>query len=300
MIRSSQLTHASLLVFSSTEGYSVNSSSTSVIGNVTLADMGTLAFNQSDLGISAVFLFIFIVLALFITGMGIHQRIRRERLKRNQQIMIGLILVMLILQSFGLISRIVEDGMVISFIERTNDYVSLNYANNSSVYIDTLIFENSSIILTNVGIGASELIGMNVMNGGEVAFCLSNLSLFLLIMAFVGNVFLETVKLTIGGSETFSKRFKVVNIAFNISTAVFATTFVILSLTISILMPFFSLKVLEDFQVYIYIACFVIFVIQIVLQTIITTVSGLYNDSNDKVNCRQSTPCNQSKKLFSK
>jgi len=38
--------------------------------------MGTIAFNQSDLGITAVFLFIFIVLALLITGMGIHQRIR--------------------------------------------------------------------------------------------------------------------------------------------------------------------------------------------------------------------------------
>ena len=247
-----------------------------IIGNITLAEVGASDFNQADLAISAIFLFIFIVLALLITGMGIHQRMRKDRLKRNQKIMIGLILIMLIVQCIGITSRIVLDGLTLSIISRAEIYISQNYATNSSVYSDTFVFGNSSILLTDAGVKASELIGMNVANTFEVAFCLSNLSLFLLIMAFVGNVFLETVKLA-SGDELFSKQAKTFSIVFNIFTALFATTFVVLAVTISIVMTFFRLRLLEDFQVYIYIAGFLIFAIQIVLQIIATTVSYGYS-----------------------
>ncbi|KAF0977650.1 hypothetical protein FDP41_003642 [Naegleria fowleri] len=110
-----------------------------------------------------------------------------------------------------------------SIVTQARNYVASRYSTNSSLYMETFIYENSSLIITDTNIPYSHLVGMNVANTLELLFTLSNLSVLMFIMCFIGNVFIRTVKLANAQESFLGAGYKTATLIFNVATLIFST-----------------------------------------------------------------------------
>ncbi|KAG2378560.1 hypothetical protein C9374_008199 [Naegleria lovaniensis] len=194
-------------------------------------------------------------------------------MKRNQRIMIGLIVILLIFQVLGLIFRCMSDSIAISVVLQARDYVANHYASNSSLYLETFVYENSSLVINDDSVVPySKLVGMSAMLSFQLFFTLSNMCVLMLIMCFIGNVFIRTIQLT---STQRSSGYKIARVLFNIVTTILSSIVLLVMWSISILNFFADLKLLSDFQLELNLVAFSIFLIQINLQLAATIIISL-------------------------
>ncbi|KAG2378558.1 hypothetical protein C9374_008197 [Naegleria lovaniensis] len=199
-----------------------------------------------------------------------------NNMKRNQCIMIGLILILVIIQVLGLLCRGIWNSISMSIVLQAKDYVANHYASNSSLYLETFVYENSSLVINDGSvIPYSKLQGMSAMLSFELFFTLSNLSVLMLIMCFIGNVFIRTVQMTSTQKSFLGTGYTRARILFNVLTITFSFTVWIVVWIIAIVRYFTKMKLVQDFQMLLCAIGYSIFLVQICLQLAATIVVSI-------------------------
>ncbi|KAG2378559.1 hypothetical protein C9374_008198 [Naegleria lovaniensis] len=259
---------------------------------LTLGQIDQLSFLIPDTIISILITLVLLVVILFIIvfstscwryflGSSSNKRISvgqhpLSNMKRNQRIMIGLILLLLIIQVIGLIFRCICDSVGMSILSQARDYVSNHYASNSSLYLETFVYENSSLVINDGSvIPYSKLLGMSAMLSFELFFTLSNMSVLMLIMCFIGNVFLRTVQLSSTQTTFLGAGYKTARVLFNVVTAILSSIVLLVMLTIAIMFFFTKLNLVPDIHLELSLVAFSIFIVQIGLQLVATIIISL-------------------------
>ncbi|KAG2370717.1 hypothetical protein C9374_002877 [Naegleria lovaniensis] len=244
---------------------------------ITLGQLDKLSFSIPDLILASLLACTLLLVTIFIilfntcwqkkalrSSKGHHHS--ENAMKRNQRIMIGLILLLVLVQALGMTCRCIYTSINMSIVSLARQFVSTHYPTNSTLYMETFLYENSSLIITDANIPYSHLVGMNVANTLELLFTLSNLSVLMSIMCFIGNVFIRTVKLANAQESFLGAGYKTATFIFNVSTVIFSLTVLAVVWTVAIMSSFIRLKLVQDIQIYLYVIGFLIFLFQILLQ----------------------------------
>jgi len=187
--------------------------------------------------------------------------------------MIGLVLVVLLFQLTSMAFRLVSKALATNIRLEMVDFVSSHYSVNSTTYQEMIIYDNSTLTLTQVGIPNARIIAVHATTTMDVFFGLNTIPILLVIMSFVGNVFLNTI-IKIKGQHTTPKSLRMMRIVFNVMTVVFAGSLVLFSTGVAIILMLLEMKIVPLSVAEAFFAIMVVvYTIQVVCQAAFTIVS---------------------------
>ena len=248
--------------------------------NFTLYDMDDDTLTIPRLVISLLFLVTFFTL-IGVVAVFVYTISRgKEVLRPNQKWMIGLLTVLLVFQTIALSSRVVStslyydtNGKLVDFIQ--NQVQAMNQTSDRTQFMldEVFTYRNSSFTTQQAGISYGNVVGIYLTTSIDLFFTLSNLLIIVVIMCFVANVFLTTVRKT-NGSFSSSHTKHIVRL-FNASTTILSIGFFVEVLIIAFCIMFINLRAVEDFQLPLYVVCYVFYLLQIIIQVVVSTVTAV-------------------------
>lgn len=244
----------------------------------TLFDLDDEQVTIPRLAITSIFLVIFLILLMLTIVFLVVSAWKRQVLKRNQKWMIGLLATILVFQTIALSSRLIITSLYFDSDKRLVDYTltqisqsNVTESERSHLLDQVNLYRNITTTTDEAGIPFPNLIVIFLFTSIDIFFTLSNLFITMITMCFISNMFVKTVQLTKGAlaSDHSKKLIK----AFNVITGIFSVFFFAAVLTIVWCLFFINMHVLEDFQMELYLACFVLYLLQMLSQIIVSTVS---------------------------
>ncbi|KAG2388362.1 hypothetical protein C9374_000526 [Naegleria lovaniensis] len=227
-----------------------------------------------NISLSILYILTFLGVMLFVVIFTSLRPVRKQ-MKRNQHKMIMLVFLLCILQCCGLIARLCYDSFNLNMVLRLDHYVQTHYGNNSEILNQFQViysYNNSIVSLEQAGIEFSNFIAMSFFGSAEVVFVLLNLVVMMVVMCFVDNVFLTTVRISSG--MVHSKTIRRVTTLVNVITLVSSLTLVVLIMAAFFFVFFHKLQWIADYQTYFFIAGYVVFVLQIILQVVVSNATA--------------------------
>ena len=242
-------------------------------------DLEPIITSSISIPLNSFFMLLLIGLILFIVFF-LMMRSVRESMKRNQHVMIGSVILLCLVQVSSLVCRTLYDSLNLSMVTQIHSYVYSNF--NESVIVErgfdvTYMYNNS--FLSNIeqaGISQGRYVAMHVFGALELFCALMNCVVMMLIMCFVDNVFLNTVRITSG--LIYSKGVQRATIIVNTITILFSITLSMIIALTCIILILNRLDIVEEYQNYFFIAGYVVFVSQILIQTIVSNVSSFSSE----------------------
>ncbi|EFC36033.1 predicted protein [Naegleria gruberi] len=150
--------------------------------------------------------------------------------------------------------------------------VKINFDVTSQEYRDVFVYDNSTITGQQVGIESYWRELDQGFYSLEIFFSTNTVTILLIAMCFIGNIFLKTVIHAKGQHQ--SKGSKVLLYIFNGLSCFFGISFFVMVVVLSVISPLFWLKILErDSGNVVFIVMAAIFISQICIQSIFSIVN---------------------------
>ncbi|KAG2389058.1 hypothetical protein C9374_014458 [Naegleria lovaniensis] len=194
----------------------------------------------------------------------------RERMKTNQKILVGIVVVLVAFHSTSLVCRLIYRSIEESIVSQMDYHVTTSFSPSSREYMEYIIFRNSTLTTDQAGISFASIITMHVVGSIEAFTTLTCVAILLLIISFVSNVFLNTVI----ANNSNKKAFKIALIGVNVVTAVFLVALTLAFLLIAVSNGPIRWKMIPDFRLPIYLTVFSLVTVIIMSQIIISSISA--------------------------
>ncbi|EFC41817.1 predicted protein [Naegleria gruberi] len=224
-------------------------------------------YTQASIGLTIAFILGFLALGLIIMIFFSRNKYRKTMVM-NQKFILMLVGLLLAIQIFSLISRIIFEAISLDIIDDISLFIQQQ--NGTEAMQNALATMNSTVTAAEAGVSDSPIFAMAFFGAIYIFTTSANLAVITLIVTFVSFVFFKTIKR--GG--TISKSHYVFLSIFGDAFGVFVFVIVLLiSLTLGIVYLLVSIGLSSDFQTGLYIGVYVPYVVQILLQTILFNVS---------------------------
>lgn len=251
----------------------VNNSTTINNNTTTFYSLEPAIVSGINITLSISYILIFVMVMLFVLIFTSLSPVRKQ-MKSNQFKMIMLVFLLCILQCCALVSRLCYDSLNLNMVLRLDHFVQTHYGNDSEIinqFQAIYSYNNSIVSLEQAGIDFSTYIAMSFFGSLEPLCVLMNSVVMLVVMCFVGNVFLTTVRVSSG--LVHSKTIRRVTTLVNIMTLISAVALTLLIFTTFFFIFFSRLNLIGEFYIYFLIVAYVVFVFQILLQLVVSNVS---------------------------
>jgi len=263
-----------------------STSSSSIAQDIVLSYLDPYPLSGISLGINVIFFAIFFSVLLFMIVYLARARVR-DQMMRNQKIMLSLVIVLLLFQCSGLVVRTVYDALNIDTVQHILAQVEVLQGKDEADIVSRTM--NTTVTAFDAGINDSTIIAMYLMGSFEVLTIVLNIAVITAIMSFVSYVFVKTVRLASGA---FTKMQYSAILAVIVGGGIgFGVILCAVILTVAITYFVIKIRVAQDFQLPIFVVCYVVYVIQIFLQTIVFNVSFCFGISKTGLRWFQSVCC---------
>ncbi|KAG2386025.1 hypothetical protein C9374_003174 [Naegleria lovaniensis] len=242
-----------------------NSTHTKTISkDIRLQQLDPYPLSGISLGISVLFGLFFLGVLLFLIVFMMRTQVRNKMMK-NQKIMLSLVMVLMIFECLGLLVRIIYDCISIHTVSKIVSHVEVTFGVEQAQIATQSM--NSTVSAFDAGIPDANIIIMYLMGSFEVLTIIGNLCTISIIMTFVSFVFLKTVKLA-GGSAFTPKQYQLLLWIVNGGGTFFASLIATCVVLVSMAYFVFKIRVIYDFQLPIFIVAYLIYVIQLLFQLV--------------------------------
>ncbi|KAF0976874.1 hypothetical protein FDP41_004169 [Naegleria fowleri] len=252
----------------------VNNSTTINNNTTTFYSLEPAIVSGINITLSISYILIFVMVMLFVLIFTSLSPVRKQ-MKSNQFKMIMLVFLLCILQCCALVSRLCYDSLNLNMVLRLDHFVQTHYGNDSEIinqFQAIYSYNNSIVSLEQAGIDFSTYIAMSFFGSLEPLCVLMNSVVMLVVMCFVGNVFLTTVRVSSG--LVHSKTIRRVTTLVNIMTLISAVALTLLIFTTFFFIFFSRLNLIGEFYIYFLIVAYVVFVFQILLQLVVSNATA--------------------------